>query len=50
MQCLLDTTSSQAPKALVEVELERLMHDAHHDLASRGVNSKEYAAAPGFVS
>jgi trigger factor len=40
MQCLLDTTNSQAPKALVEVELERLMHDAHRDLASRGVNPK----------
>ncbi|SEL21071.1 trigger factor [Nitrosovibrio tenuis] len=40
MQCLLDTTKSQAPKALVEVELERLMHDARHDLASRGMNAK----------
>ena len=40
MQCLLDTTNSQAPKALVGVELERLMHDARVDLASRGVNSK----------
>ncbi len=41
MQCLLDTTSSQAPKALVEAEMERLMHDARRDLASRGVNPKD---------
>jgi trigger factor len=41
MQCLLDTTNSQAPKALVEAEMERLMHDARRDLASRGVNPKD---------
>jgi trigger factor len=41
MQCLLDTTNSQAPKALVEAEVERLMHDARRDLASRGVNPKD---------
>jgi trigger factor len=41
MQCLLDTTNSHAPKALVEAEMERLMHDARRDLASRGVNPKD---------
>lgn len=40
MQCLLDTTNSQAPKALIEAEMERLMHDARQDLVSRGVNPK----------
>ncbi|MDE2365834.1 MAG: trigger factor [Betaproteobacteria bacterium] len=40
MQCLLATTDSPAPKALVEAEQERLMHDARHDLASRGIDPK----------
>ncbi len=40
MQCLLDTTDTLAPKALVEAEVERLMHDARRDLASRGVDPK----------
>ncbi|MGH8763177.1 MAG: trigger factor [Nitrosospira sp.] len=40
MQALLDATTVQAPKALVELELERLMQDARHDLESRGMNAK----------
>lgn len=40
MQALLDATKVQAPKALVELELERLMQDAQRDLESRGVNAK----------
>lgn len=40
MQALLDATKVQAPKALVELELERLMQDARHDLESRGMNAK----------
>lgn len=37
MQSLLDTSKSEAPKALVEIERERLMDDARRDLATRGV-------------
>lgn len=40
MQSLLDATAIQAPKALVEQELERLMQDARNDLESRGMNAK----------
>ncbi|ARO86309.1 trigger factor [Nitrosospira lacus] len=40
MQALLDATAIQAPKALVEQELERLMQDARNDLESRGMSSK----------
>jgi trigger factor len=38
MQCLLDIAKSEAPKALVEIERERLMDDARRDLATRGMN------------
>ena len=40
MHGLLATTSVEPPKVLVEMELERLTHDAHHDLASRGVDTR----------
>jgi trigger factor len=40
MQVLLETTSVQPPKALVEMELERLMQDARNDLASRGMSDR----------
>jgi trigger factor len=40
MQALLDTTVIQAPKALVDLELERLMQDARRDLESRGMTAK----------
>ena len=40
MQALLDTTDILAPKALVEMEMERLIHDTRKDLASRGMNAK----------
>lgn len=38
MQSLLETAKSEAPKALVESERERLMDDARRDLAARGMN------------
>ena len=40
MQALLDATSIQVPKALVEMEQERLMQEARDDLASRGLSAK----------
>jgi trigger factor len=40
MQALLDSTSIESPKALVELELERLTQDAHNELASRGLATK----------
>ncbi|WON72845.1 trigger factor [Nitrosospira sp. Is2] len=40
MQALLDSTSIESPKALVELELERLTQDAHNELASRGLAAK----------
>lgn len=40
MQSLLDATAIQAPNALVEREVERLMQDAHNDLESRGMSAK----------
>ncbi|MEO8992458.1 MAG: trigger factor [Nitrosospira sp.] len=40
MQALLDATSIQTPKALVEMEQERLMQEAHEELASRGMSTK----------
>lgn len=47
MQCLLDTAKSEAPKALVEIERERLMDDARRDLATRGMN-KNMPLPPEF--
>ena len=40
MQALLDSTRIESPKALVELELERLTQDAHNELASRGLAAK----------
>jgi trigger factor len=44
MQVLLDTTSSvDPPKALVEMEVDRLMEDARNDFASRGMDTKNFS-------
>jgi trigger factor len=40
MQALLDVTSIQPPKALVEMEQERLMQEAREELTSRGLSAK----------
>ncbi len=40
MQALLDSTSIESPKALVQLELERLTEDAHKELMSRGLGAK----------
>ena len=41
MQALLDTTKMDVPKALVDVEAERLMQQARDDLATRGMNKAD---------
>jgi len=41
MQTLLDTTSIELPKALVQLEIGRLMEQARQDLAQRGINAKD---------
>ncbi|HEU4855364.1 MAG TPA: trigger factor [Nitrosospira sp.] len=46
MQALLDSIEILAPKALVEMEMERLMQDARKDLASRGMSAKTMALPP----
>ncbi|HVW65613.1 MAG TPA: trigger factor [Nitrosospira sp.] len=46
MQALLDSTEILAPKALVEMEAERLRQDARKDLASRGMSAKNMALPP----
>jgi len=46
MQALLDSTEILAPRALVEMETERLMQDARKDLASRGMSAKNMARPP----
>jgi trigger factor len=40
MQALLDSTSIESPRALVQLELERLTQDAHKEMASRGLHAK----------
>lgn len=41
MQALLDTTKLEVPKALVDVEAERLMEQARNDLETRGMNKMD---------
>ncbi|RXZ42809.1 trigger factor [Crenobacter cavernae] len=41
MQALLDATEIELPKALVELEVGRLMEQGRQDLAQRGINAKE---------
>ncbi len=43
MQALLDTTRIEAPKVLVQQEMERLMQDARSDLEARGMKAADIA-------
>ncbi len=43
MQALLDTTRIEAPKVLVQQEMERLMQDARSDLEERGMKAADIA-------
>lgn len=46
MQALLDSTRIEAPKALVEMEVQRLMHGARNDLEARGLKVKDMPLPP----
>ena len=46
MRCLMDTTSIDAPNALINKEIERLMENMHKDFASRGMNAKDMQLKP----
>ena len=46
MQSLLDTTQIEAPSALINKEIERLMQNAKNDLESRGMKAKEMSFKP----
>jgi trigger factor len=46
MQALLDTTKLEVPKALVELEIERLVASARADLQARGVNMENVPIDP----
>jgi len=41
MQALLDTTRTEAPRVLVQQEIERLMRDARSDLEARGMKAAD---------
>jgi trigger factor len=49
MQALLDVTRLEAPKSLVEAEIQRLQALARQDLAARGVAVKSDTPIPGQV-
>ena len=49
MQALLDVTRLEAPKSLVEAEIQRLQALARQDLAARGVAVKSDTPIPGHV-
>jgi trigger factor len=46
MQALLDTTSLDVPKSLVELETQRLMEAAMQDLQARGMKAKDMLNLP----
>jgi len=46
MQALLDTTQIEAPRSLVQLEIERMQTAANQDLARRGVRVKEGTPLP----
>jgi trigger factor len=46
MQALLDVTEIELPKALVELEIGRLMDKARQDLESRGMKTKDMPFPP----
>ncbi|HVY04813.1 MAG TPA: trigger factor [Burkholderiales bacterium] len=41
MKSLLDATKVEVPRALVDMEVERLMHNMRHDLESRGLKADQ---------
>ena len=45
MQALLDTTQVEVPKALIEMEIERLRELTRQDFAARGIQVGGHAAA-----
>jgi trigger factor len=49
MQALLDTTKIEAPRGLVQMEIERMQAAARQDLAQRGVRVKEGTPLPTDV-
>ena len=49
MQALLDVTRIEAPKSLIEAEIQRLQALARQDLAARGVPVKSDTSIPGEV-
>lgn len=46
MQALIDVTQVEVPKALVEMEVERLMQSARQDLESRGIKMEQLPINP----
>ncbi|MCB1984987.1 MAG: trigger factor [Burkholderiales bacterium] len=46
MRCLMDTTPIDAPNALVNKEIERLMENTHKDFTSRGMNTDDMQLKP----
>lgn len=46
MQALLDSTPLDAPKALVDMEIQRLQDSARQDLRGRGVKDEDIALSP----
>ncbi len=49
MQALLDATKIETPKALVQLEIERMQTAAREDLAKRGVPVKEDTPLPAEI-
>jgi trigger factor len=49
MQALIDTTSIALPKALVEMELQRMVQQARADLQSRGVKLEKLPIDPAVL-
>lgn len=49
MQGLLDTTRIEAPKSLVDMEIQRLQKLTRHDLAARGIQTRDDAPMPSDV-
>lgn len=49
MQALIDTTSLELPKSLVEMELQRMVQQARADLESRGVKLEKLPVDPAAL-
>ncbi len=50
MQSLLDATQIEAPKTLVDQELERLMHNAQRTFEARGMKAKDMPLSPSLFT